>query len=114
MNCEHKDFLNLLSPPGRLTATEAAWKLGFEPDHIPILIQAGLLKPLGNPPPGAMKFFLTAEIEQKKIDAKWMAKASEVVRLKVKDKNERAAKHRDRDGKAADAPHQIVAGNGRC
>jgi hypothetical protein len=98
MNPERKDFLNLLSPPGRINATETAWKLGFEPDHIPILVSAGLLKPLGHPPPGAVKFFLTAEIEQKKNDAKWMTKACEIVRLKVKDKNERAARNRMRNG----------------
>jgi hypothetical protein len=60
-----------------------------------ILVSAGQLKPLGNPPPGAVKFFLTAEIEQKKGDARWMNKATELIRLKVKDKNERAAKSRD-------------------
>jgi hypothetical protein len=41
-----------------------------------------------------VKFFLTAEIEQKKGDARWMNKATELIRLKVKDKNERAAKNR--------------------
>jgi hypothetical protein len=94
MNPERKEFLNLLSLPGRISATEAAWKLGFETDHITILTSAGLLKPLGHPPPGAMKFFAAVEIEQKKNDAKWLNKASEVVRLKWKDKNERAAKSR--------------------
>jgi hypothetical protein len=98
MNPERRDILNLVSPPGRLTATETAWRLGFEPDHIPILVSAGLLKPLGHPPAGAMKFFLTVEIEQKKADAKWMTKASEVIRLKWKEKNERAAKNRARSG----------------
>ena len=43
-----------------------------------------------------MKFFLTAEIEQKKDDARWMNKATELIRLKVKDKNERAARNRTR------------------
>ena len=98
MNPERKEILNLISPPGRLNASETAWRLGFEPDHIPILVSAGLLKPLGNPPPGGMKFFLTVEVEQKKCDAKWMTKASEVIRLKWKEKNERAAKNRARSG----------------
>jgi hypothetical protein len=98
MNPERKEFLNLLSPPGRINATETAWKLGFEPDHIPILVSAGQLKPLGNPPPGAVKFFLAVEIEQKKNDLKWMNKATELIRLKVKDKNERAARNRLRNG----------------
>jgi len=61
MNPERKEILNLVSLPGRLNAAEAAWRLGFEPDHIPILVTAGQLKPLGNPPPGAVKFFLTAK-----------------------------------------------------
>ena len=30
MNPERRDFLNLLSPPGRSNADETAWKLGFE------------------------------------------------------------------------------------
>lgn len=94
MNPERKEILNLVSPPGRLNASETAWRLGFEPDHITILVGTGLLKPLGNPPAGAMKFFLTVEVEHKKGDAKWMTKASEIIRLKWKEKNERAAKKR--------------------
>ena len=82
MNPERKEILNLISLPGRMNAAEAAWRLGFEPDHIPILVSAGQLKPLGNPPPGAVKFFLTAEIEQKKGDARWMNKATELIRLR--------------------------------
>ena len=89
MNPERKEILNLISLPGRMNAAEAAWRLGFEPDHIPILVSAGQLKPLGNPPPGSVKFFLTVEIEQKKVDARWLNKATEIVRLKIKDKNER-------------------------
>jgi hypothetical protein len=94
MNPERKEFLNLVSLPGRISATEAAWRLGFETDHITILTSAGLLKPLGHPPPGSMKFFAAVEIEQVRNDAKWLNKATELIRLKVKDKNERAAKSR--------------------
>jgi len=61
-------------------------------------VSAGLLKPLGNPPPGSMKFFFTADIEQKKNDLKWMTKATELIRLKIKDKNERAAINRTLKG----------------
>ena len=42
--------------PGRLDALQAAWFLGFEPHEIPILIAAGLLKPLGHPARNATKF----------------------------------------------------------
>jgi hypothetical protein len=51
-----------------------------------------MLDPLGDPPPGSMKFFFTADIEQKKNDRKWMNKATERIRLKINDKNERTAK----------------------
>ena len=100
MNNERKEILNLVTLPGRLTVSEAAWRLGFEPDHIPILVSEGQLKPLGNPPPGAIKYFLPADIEEKKGDARWLAKASEIVRLKIKDKNDKAARNRKRNGTA--------------
>jgi hypothetical protein len=105
MNPERSDFLNLLSLPGRANAREAAWKFGFERDDITVPVSTGLLKPLGHLPPGAMKFFLTADIEQKKNDAKWITKVSETIRLKCKEKNERAAKNRVRHG-------GVPAGNG--
>jgi len=97
MNPERKEILNLVSLPGRINASETAFRLGFEPDHIPALVSGGLLKPLGNPPPGAVKFFLAVEVEQKKSDGKWMHKATEIIRLKIRDKNERAAKNRARN-----------------
>ena len=107
MNPERKEILNLASLPGRLNAAEAAWRLGFEPDHIPILVSAGQIKPLGNPPPGAIKYFLTAEIEQKKGDARWLSKASEIIRLKIRDKNERAAKNRRHNGASKTKANEV-------
>ena len=95
MNAERRDFLNLVSPPARINASEAAWKLGFEPDHIPILVSAGLLKPVGNIPPGGVKFFLRSVIEQNMNDDKWMTKAkAEAVRLKVQGDQERTRRQK--------------------
>ena len=111
MNPERRDFLNLLSPPGRSNSDEAAWKLGVEPDHIAILVSEGMLKPLGNPPPGSMKFFFTADIEEKKNDRKWMSKATELIRLKIKDKNERAAKSRALKGSVSATNGNATNGN---
>ena len=51
-----------------------------------------------------MKCFAAVDIEQKRNDAKWLNKASEVIRLKWKDKNERAAKSR---------AHKLVNGVGQ-
>ena len=49
MNPERKEILSLPVLPGRLTPAEAAWRLGFEPDHITVLTSLGLLRPLGHP-----------------------------------------------------------------
>src|SRR2546422_8232420 len=63
--------------PARLDALQAAWFLGFEPHEIPILIAAGLLKPLGHPARNATKFFVTQALEQLRCDEKWLARASD-------------------------------------
>ena len=50
MNQEKKDFLSLVTPPARLGINETGWLLGFNEHDIPVLVSAGLLKPLGRPP----------------------------------------------------------------
>jgi hypothetical protein len=60
---------------------------------------------------GAVKFFLTAEIEQKKGDARWMNKATGLIRLKIKDKNERAAKSRTLKGSVSTTIGNATNGN---
>jgi len=61
MNTERKEFLSVLRlPPARVVAEEAAWLLGFAPHDIPLLVNAGLLKPLGQPPASGTKYFATA------------------------------------------------------
>src|SRR5438876_8460022 len=73
MQQDKEKFLNLKSPPSRLTAEETAWLLGFSVHEIPILMAKGLLKPLGHPPLNGPKFFATAELEERRRDAKWLA-----------------------------------------
>lgn len=97
MNPERKEILTLPCLPGRLTPAETAWRLGFEPDHIPILVSLGLLKPLGRPPASSVKYFASIEIETLRNDPKWLAKASDALRQKWKLKNE-AAKKRSGNG----------------
>src|SRR3989442_12264129 len=79
MNPERKDLLSLKTPAGRLNAEEAAWYLGFACHDIPILVAAGLLKPLGRPPRASTKYFATAMLEQLRSDVKWLARASDVI-----------------------------------
>ena len=92
MNPERKEILSLSALPGRLTPAETAWRLGFEPDHIPILVSLGLLKPLGHPSASTVKYFASLEIETLRNDPKWLAKATDALRHKWKLKNDAARK----------------------
>src|SRR5437879_10625541 len=105
MNPERKEILSLPVLPGRLTPAEAAWRLGFEPDHITVLVSLGLLKPLGHPAASTIKYFASIEIEALRNDPKWLAKATDALRHKWKLKNE-AAKRRIGSGHSS-------AGNGQ-
>ena len=100
MNPERKEILSLPVLPGRLTPAEATWRLGFEPDHIPILVSLGLLKPLGHPTASTVKYFASVEIETLRNDPKWLAKATDALRQKWKLKNE-SAKRRGGNGQSS-------------
>ena len=100
MNPERKEILSLPVLPGRLTPAEAAWRLGFEPDHITVLVSLGLLKPLGHPAASTIKYFASIEIEALRNDPKWLAKATDALRQKWKIKND-AAKNRSGNGHAS-------------
>jgi hypothetical protein len=55
--------------PARLYAEQAATYLGFKPHDIPVLLGAGLLKPLGGSWAAQMiKYFATAELEKLRRD----------------------------------------------
>jgi hypothetical protein len=92
MNPERQTFFQMDRLPGRLSAKQAAWLLGFEPHEIPILLGGRLLKPLGHPPDKGMKFFLRAELERLQDDPLWMGKASDAVVKFWKSQNERRRK----------------------
>jgi len=90
MNDEKHRFLMLLKqPPARLTVEQTAHALGFQPNDIPILVRAKLLKPLGNPPSSGIKFFATAEILEHAKDRAWLAKATNAIHWHWRTKNGR-------------------------
>jgi len=74
MQQDIESFLNLTNAPGRLTAEQAAWFLGFSAHEIPILIAKGLLKPLGHPAPNGPKYFLAATLGELRRDEKWFSR----------------------------------------
>jgi hypothetical protein len=76
---QQNDFLSWKIAPARLNATQAAWYLGFQAHEIPILVAAGMLKPLGHPPRNSTKFFATEILEQLRHDEKWLARASDTI-----------------------------------
>jgi hypothetical protein len=79
MNQDMERFLNLQDKPNRLTKEQAAWKLGFTPDEITVLIAKNLLKPLGHPAHNGQKYFLTATLDDLRRDEKWYSKASDAI-----------------------------------
>jgi len=89
MNSQRLQFLNLRNLPARVTSEEAAWLLGIEPHCIPILTAAGLLKPLGQPAPNAVKYFATVTICELKQDAGWLFRVSKEIMQYWKTKNRR-------------------------
>ena len=66
--------------------------LGFNESDIPILIAAGLLKPLGKPAPNAPKFFVRVEIERCARDVDWLNQATRCVAQYWKRKRNRRTK----------------------
>ena len=89
MNPDIERLLNLRNPPQRLSAAEAAGRLGLTPHEIPILVSKGLLKPLGHPAPNAPKFFLTAMLDDLRRDEKWHGKATDALHEYWRCKNEK-------------------------
>ena len=73
------EFLNLKTFPARLTSEQAAWLIGCQPHNIPALVAAKQLKPLGNTPVNAVKYFSTAEVLELCRDRNWLARVTTAV-----------------------------------
>jgi hypothetical protein len=96
MNPERKEFLSVIQMPARVGVEEAAWLLGFAPHDIPVLVSAGLLKPLGHPPASGTKFFATATLLKLRDDINWLARASDAIVRHWQTRNA----HRARNGRS--------------
>jgi|SRR5580698_5110212 hypothetical protein len=89
VNPQRLQFLNLRNLPARLTAEETAWLLGCNQHDIPVLVSAGLLKPLGQPAPNAVKYFAAVTICELKQDAHWQFRATKEVMQYWRKKNQK-------------------------
>lgn len=103
MDPQREKFLNLKTPPARLNTEEAAWYLGFASHDVPILVAAGLLKPLGHPPHSGTKYFATETLQQIRTDLKWLARASDAIVNHWQNKNGRKTKE-ERDELSKNSP----------
>jgi hypothetical protein len=85
---EQHRFLRLLGGlPARLTAEQTAWMLNCQPHDVPMLVAARLLKPLGNPPPNAVKYFASSDIVELMADRAWLGKITHAVNQHWQRKN---------------------------
>jgi hypothetical protein len=96
MNNECRTLLSLVTLPARLNRTQAADYLGFEPDHITLLIKAGLLKPLGRPKPNSDKYFAAVKLAELRQDEMWLSLATKFIFHHWNDKNNRKSRHSNR------------------
>jgi hypothetical protein len=103
MKEEQHQFLCVLGhPPARLSGEQVAWALGCQVHDIPILVNARLIKPLGNPAHNAVKFFSTMEILEQAKDRSWLAKMTNTVNQAWQKKNARQrSRSSSQDGHAS-------------
>jgi hypothetical protein len=92
MRLQRLQFLNLRHLPARLTAEETGWLLGYSEHQIPILVGAGLFKPLGQPVPNAVKYFATAALCELNQDVDWQSRASKEIMQYWQKKNQKKRK----------------------
>jgi len=86
------EFMNLTRLPGRLTAQEAAWLLGFKPHEIPILVTYRLLQTMGAPPRNGEKHFSAGQLERLSRDFGWLDLASATLINHGKTRKQRRSK----------------------
>ena len=80
MKEDQQRFLSLLGQlPARLTAEETGWVLNCQAHDIPALVNARLLKPLGNPSQNGTKYFATADVLEKAKDSSWLVKVTNTI-----------------------------------
>jgi hypothetical protein len=98
ISAQAREFLNLRRLPAMLKTPETAIMLGLAEHDIPVLIAAGLLKPLGNPPSNAVKYFGTVEILEMAGESAFLNKIRSTVYQYWRSKNADNAKpHRSRN-----------------
>jgi hypothetical protein len=80
MKDDQHRFLSLLGQlPVRLTAEQAGWVLNCQAHDIPALVNARLLKPLGNPSQNSAKYFAATDVLELAKDRAWLVKMTNAI-----------------------------------
>ena len=94
MREEQSRFLSLLGQlPARLTAEQAGWVLNCQTHDIPALVNARLLKPLGNPSQNSTKYFATADVLEMAKEKTWLVKVTNTISQHWQHQNTRKKNH---------------------
>jgi hypothetical protein len=96
MNPDRLSFMSFPRAPGRFTAEEAAWYLGFSTHDIPVLVSNKLLKPLGSPPQNGTRYFAFPDLEKVRLDSKWLDRASAALVRHWRKKNDNRGRGKTR------------------
>ena len=78
-----------VSLPACVTVEQVARVLGFARHAIPVLVRAGLLKPVGDARGNAVKYFARDTLLARSHDERWLAEAVDAIRAHWKIKNQR-------------------------
>jgi hypothetical protein len=76
-----------------------AWAINCQPNDIPILVAARLLKPLGNPAANGIKFFAASELLELVKDRAWLVKMTNAINQHWQKNNVRKIGHSPDDSK---------------
>jgi hypothetical protein len=101
---QHKFLMVHGQLPARLVVEQVAWLLNCQVHDIPVLVSARLLKPLGNPPPNAIKFFATSEVLELGKDKAWLTKATQAVTLYWRGQNLRKKSRIAKNSQSCSSP----------
>ena len=96
-------FLNLHQLPACVNVEQTAALLGRRPEHVPILVEGGFLKPLGDPPKNGIKMFAACEILEKSKNIKWLDKANRYLTRRWKDRNAKCREKAGNDNNTVDS-----------
>jgi hypothetical protein len=94
ISAQARDLLNLRRLPAMLNSAQTAVMLGVAEHDIPLLVRTGLVEPLGEMPPNAVKYFCTQSILEMAGEAAVLNKIRDTIYQYWKGKNAQYARTR--------------------